>query len=177
MGWVEHNPLGLSRAGVLMVGWGLLLLVAGALSQWAQFPSFELFLAMWGAVTVLGLALQATCHFQDQRANLSVWLAAVALGWVFTLYIMYRETALYSELAPLWLLLLGVAYIDTAFRINTRFFYLAAIHIVGALVLELAGRGVLKVDFLSTYSPFILGVIAGLFLIIGAPFARIRAGS
>jgi hypothetical protein len=174
---IEKNPLRLTRAGVVMAVWGLLLLGAGIYNQY-QFPSVEAIVFLWGAVTVIGLVAQAVCEIQHQPVNFYVWLACLVVAWAFTHYTLMWDNGahmgLYGDLAGVWLIFLGVGYIDTARKINTRFLWVGVVHVVAGILLELSARGIVKVDLLSNYSTLIFGIVAGGTLLIAAVMARIQ---
>jgi hypothetical protein len=177
MDQVEHNPFGLSRAGVLMASWGVLIMIAGIIHQW--FPphnsfSFEMDLLPWAIISVLGLAAQAVCQFQHQRMNFIIWVVAVLDGWAFTYYAFFTNYNVIGEIAPVWLFLLGIAYIPTALQIDTRFFYLAGLHFVAALLFELSARKVITISLLDTYGVIIVAIVSGAVLIAAAFLSRVE---
>jgi hypothetical protein len=175
---IEHNPLRLTRAGVTMAVWGVVLLLAGVYNQY-QFPSVEAILGIWGAITLIGLAVQVACEIKHAAVNFYVWLASVAVAWLFTLYVTVWDNgahgALYPDLPGVWLIFLGLGYVDTARRINSRFVWIGVVHIVAGIILEIVARGIIKVDFLSTYSTLIFGIVAGGTLIVGSTQSRLKA--
>jgi hypothetical protein len=173
MNRLEHNPLHLSRAGILMAVWGVLILVAGVATQY-YYPSIEAVLQWWAIVTVIGLAVQAACELRDQPLNFLAWVAAMAVGWVFTLWAVSPGVGLFADLTPVWLILLGLAYIPTAFQIDRRYWLFAALHLALGALMELSVRGVFVVGFLNSYSSLILGLVGGGSMIAGAALARIK---
>lgn len=171
---LDTYPLKLARPGIAMAVWGVLLIIAAVISQWVQLP-MGTFLLMWGVVTALGVLVQAMCEIQYQALNFYVWLAAFALGWAFTLFVVYPDNfAHYAELAPARLLLLGLAYAHTAVKINSRFWILSALHILAAAIFELSNRGVFKIDLLNNNGALIFGLLAGIAVLVGAYYARIN---
>lgn len=158
-----------------MVVWGLLLLIAGAITQWVALPYPGGFLGLWAVATVLGFAFQGLCQLRWQPVNFYVWVGAAALGWLFTLYVVYvdKTGTFYPEITPVWFLLLGLAYVHTGMKIHTRFYILAALHFAAALIFELVGRGVISSEFMLVNGPILFGVLAGVSLGLGAYFARV----
>jgi hypothetical protein len=173
---IDSHPLGLPRSGLTMVVWGLLLVLGGVFSQWwVGLPYPTGLVAIWGAATVLGLAFQGLCQLRWQPLNFYVWLAAIAVGWTFTLYVLYVNGSLFPELAPAWFLLLGLAYIHTGMKIDTRFYTLAVFHLVLAVLFEALARGILVSpwDVIFIYGAILFGALAGVSLLIGSYFARV----
>ncbi len=174
---LDNNPLGLTRAGLLMANWGVLLLLAGVIVQWWPLPSIESRLAVWGIATLLGLFVQGVEAFRYVRGNLTIWAIALLAGWGFTLYAAYRIGSLFVYVGGAWLLLQAVAFAATGRQIDRRFFLLAALNaIVGTLVLLSAGKMV-TIPFLDSYASLVLGVMAGATLIPGAAMSRVRRKS
>ncbi|MGA7732966.1 MAG: hypothetical protein WCD37_17040 [Chloroflexia bacterium] len=168
---IDSHPLGLTRSGLTMVVWGLALIVAGVLSQWASLPYPTGMVVLWGAATIIGLVFQGLCQVEHQPLNFYVWVGAIGIGWLFTLYVLYVNGSFYPELAPAWFLLLGVAYVHTGMKIDTRFYVLAGLHFALAALFELGGRA--GVSFLFIYGPVIFGLLAGIGLVAGAYYARV----
>ncbi|HET6261620.1 MAG TPA: hypothetical protein VFG99_05205, partial [Chloroflexia bacterium] len=125
-------------------------------------------------ISVLGLAAQALCQFKHQRMNYIIWVVAVLDGWAFTYYAFFTNYNAIVEIAPVWLFLLGVAYIPTALQIDTRFFYLAGLHFVAALLFELSARKVITISLLDTYGVIIVAIVSGAVLIAVAFLSRVE---
>lgn len=170
---LENNPLHLSRAGIVMLTWGVLILLGGAITQW-YFPSVGEVLAWWGVISVAGIAVQLLCQVRDQPFNCGIWIVAVAIGWAFTLYATSPEVGWYGDIAGVWLIFLGVGYINTARRINSRFMIFAVLHFVVGGLMELSVHKILPISFLDNYASLILGLVGGLSLVIAAFFARVE---
>ena len=173
MNRLEHNPLRLSRAGILMAVWGVLILVAGVATQY-YYPSIEAVLQWWGIVTVIGLAVQAVCELRDQPLNFFAWVGAMAVGWAFTLWALSPGVGLFADLSPVWLILLGLAYIPTAFQIDRRYWLFAALHLALGGLMELSARGILVIGFLNSNSSLMFGLVGGGSMVIGAVLARVK---
>ena len=161
---LEKNPLSLSRAGIVMIAWGLLILGAGVYNQY-YFPSMEHILAVWGVVSVIGLAIQGLCEFRDQRTNFLAWVAVVVLGWAFTLYAIYATNYQYfGHISGVWLILLGLAYVPTALQIDRRYWIFAVLHFIVGSMMEQSAFKVLSPElmrFLDTNAPLIFGLVGG----------------
>ncbi len=173
MRMLDSHPFGLPRSGLTMVVWGLALLVAGVVSQWVSLPYPGGFLALWGGATVVGLVFQGLCQAKYQPLNFYVWVSAIGIGWLFTLYVVYSNGNLYPEITPVWFLLLGLAYTHTGMKISNRFYALAGLHFVLAIIFELVGRGVITADFLVVNGAIVFGVLAGTSLLVGSVYARV----
>jgi hypothetical protein len=171
---LENNPLHLSRAGILMLTWGLLLVIAGALNQWYTFPSFEAVLYMWGTVTVIGLIVQGICQIKDKPLNYATWVGVMAAGWAFTFYSVYGNVSLFADLAGVWFFLMAVGHFATAFHVDSRFFWLAGFNLLVAVVFELVGHHILTFDPIVTYTSIVLGGVAGVAMLVGAAMGRIK---
>jgi hypothetical protein len=156
-----------------MAVWGVLILVAGVATQY-YYPSIEAVLQWWGIVTVVGLAVQAMCELRYQPLNFLAWVAATAVGWAFTLWAVRPGVGLFADLSPIWLILLGLAYIPTSFQIDRRYWLFAASHLALGGLMELSARGILVIGILDSYSSLILGVVGGGSMIVGAALARIK---
>jgi hypothetical protein len=172
---LEHNPVRLSRAGIVMAVWGALILGVGLYNQW-NFPSMETILLLWGGVTVVGLAVQGLCEVKDQRVNFLAWVAVVALGWAFTLYAIYATNyALFGHLGGIWLILLGLAYVPTALQIDRRYWIFAGLHFLVGGLMELSAFKMLPagmMKFLDGNTALLIGVIGGGTLLVAAFFGR-----
>lgn len=170
---LENNPLRLSRAGLLMAIWGVLILAAGITTQY-YYPSVEGVMLIWSVVTVVGLGAQALCQLKDQPLNYAIWVGAMVVGWLFTHYASSPGVGLFRDIAPIWIIMLGLAYIPTAFQIDSRFRYLAALHLVVGGLMELSVRGVLDIVFLRSNGSLLLGIVGGGTMLVGAALCRIR---
>jgi hypothetical protein len=179
---LENNPLRLSRAGLLMLTWGVAIVIAGGLTQWVRFSSLDSILHLWGAVTLVGVAVQVVCQVRDQGFNCAAWVAALAIGWAFTFYVIDFENGahlnLYGDLAGVWLILFGLAYVDTARRIDSRFLWLAELHLAVGGLMELSAHGIVGVPIISpllnSYGSLIFGLVSGAPLIVASAFARVK---
>jgi hypothetical protein len=176
---IDKYPLGLTRSGLVMVIWGLLLIGAGIFCQWVSLPYPHGYIVAWLIFTVAGLSFQGWCQLKYEPVNFYVWLGAMLTGWLFTLYVVYMNAALYSEIAPVWFVLLALAYAHTGLIINKQFYILAGLHLLMALLFEIGWRhwwGITGLNFLIAYGTVAFGLMSGLGLIIGAflPRGRIR---
>ena len=161
--------LRIQKAAFMMVAWGILILAASVMTQFFEL-SADYVLLMWAGATVLGILAQVYCLVNGLQANLTVWIVLIAIGWGFTLFVMKFDNGshidLYGDQAGVWLILMGLGYVATAFHVVKRFLILAAIHIVAGIVMELSARGIVPIDFLNTYSSLVFGLVAGVPLII-----------
>jgi hypothetical protein len=163
-----------------MLVWGLLLIGAGLITQYVTLPFVgkpypDSFLIVWISISVIGLVFQGLCQAKYQPLNFWVWVGAVVLGWLFTLYVIYSNPSLYPEIAPVWFVLMALAYVHTAMKIDTKFYWLAAFNFALAIVFEAAWRhwgGTSFLDFLIYYATPYFGLLSGIGLVIGAFFAR-----
>lgn len=164
----------INKAAFQLAAWGLVILVAGALSQYFNL-SADFLLWLWGGATVLGLVAQIGALVRGVGLNLGVWIAVLAAGWLFTFYVTKFDNGAHADLYPdlpgVWLILLGIGYIASAFQLDKRFFILAALHLVAGGLLELSARRIVAVDFLDANGALLLGLVGGLPLLIAAlPF-------
>jgi hypothetical protein len=162
------------KARLLMGVWGLLILLAATITQFFELASSYV-LWLWAGVTVLGLLCQVVCLLRFLLPNFGIWLFFIAAAWLFTLYVIKFDNGahidLYGDLAGVWLMALGCAYLATLVQVDRRFLLLAVLHLGVGILLELSARRVLTISFLDTYSTLIFGLVAGLPLLIGAlPF-------
>jgi hypothetical protein len=169
---LDQRSVRINKAVFLLAGWGLLILLASLINQFFDLPSPDYVLYLWGGVTVLGIACQAIAMVRGLGQNFAVWIVVILLGWVFTVYVVKFDNGshidLYGDLAGVWLILLGVGHLATAYHVVRRFLLVGAIHIVVGLMLELSARGIVPVDFLNAYSTLIFGLVAGGSLIVSA---------
>lgn len=174
---IDRGFLGLTRSGLTMAIWGLVLLGAGIIGQYVSLPYPHGYIVMWLGFTAIGLAFQAHCQLRYEPVNYYVWVGAMIIGWAFTLYVVYSNAAFYSEIAPVWFLLLAAAYAHTGWKIDPRYYILAVIHLLAAIVFEIAWRqiwGVNSMDFLIYYGTIWFGLISGIGLLVGAVLPRGR---
>src|SRR5438067_2537987 len=161
--------LRIQKAAFMMAAWGILILAASVMTQFFEL-SADYVLLMWAGATVLGIVAQVYCLVNGLQANLTVWIVLIAIGWGFTLFVMKFDNGshidLYGDQAGVWLILMGLGYVATAFHVVKRFLILAVIHIVAGIVMELSARGKVPIDFLNTYSSLVFGLVAGVPLII-----------
>src|SRR3954464_10787795 len=112
--------LRIQKAAFMMVAWGLLILAASIMTQFFEL-SANYVLLMWAGATVLGIVAQVFCLVNGLQQNLAAWLIAMAAGWAFTLFVMKFDNGshidLYGDLAGVWLILLGLGYVVTAFHV------------------------------------------------------------
>lgn len=167
-----NNAQGSGRPTTIMMAWALLLVTAGMMSQWIDMPYPGGFLAVWGVFTMIGLGFQAMYQLGQPSGNFRVWASAISLGWLFTLYVVFVNISLYPESSPVWFTLLGLAYVHTARTVDRRFYALAALYFVMAVLFELSGRMNNTLDFLEVYGPVVFGVVMGMGLMFSALFAR-----
>ena len=77
----------------------------------------------------------------------------IAIGWGFTFFVMKFDNGshidLYGDQAGVWLILMGLGYVATAFHVVKRFLLVGTIHIVVGLLLELSARRIIVIDFLD----------------------------
>jgi hypothetical protein len=163
--------LHISKASFMMAGWGLLLLLGGAISQWFNL-SADFTLVLWGGITVLGIIAQLVAYVKGLGLNYTFWIFLMVLGWAFTWYVTKFDNGihadLYGDLAGVWLILLGIGYVATAFQVDKRFFVIAGAHLLVGVLLELSSRRIVTIDILDTYSALIFGLVGGLTLIVAS---------
>jgi hypothetical protein len=169
---LDQRIVRINKAVFLMAGWGLLILLGSLINQFFDLPSPDYVLYLWGGVTLLGIACQAIAMVRGLGQNFAAWMVVIALGWVFTFYVIKFDNGahidLYGDLAGVWLILLGVGHLVTAYHVVRRFLLVGAIHIVAGILLELSARGIVTVDFLNAYSTLIFGIVAGGSLIVSS---------
>jgi hypothetical protein len=164
----------INKAAFQLAAWGLIVLVAGALSQYFNL-SADFLLWLWGGATLLGVIAQVWSLVRGVGLNLGIWLGVIALGWLFTFYVTKFDNGAHADLYPdlpgVWLILLGIGYIASTFQLDKRFAIIAALHLVMGGLLELSARRVITVDFLDANGALLLGLTGGLPLLIAAlPF-------
>jgi hypothetical protein len=143
--------------------WGIALLIAGLLQQYAKLSFPDGVFLVWGVATVVGLLGQAIGLCKGLVSNFIVWVVLIVIAWAFTIYALRIDSSfsVAAEVAPVWLGLMGIGFIATALQVDKMFWIVAILHIVVAVLVELAGRNILKVDFLVSNSPLIVGVVMG----------------
>jgi hypothetical protein len=168
----NDGTLHVEKARVLMAGWGLLIMLAAIINQFFDLPNPNYVLWLWTGVTVLGILAHITSLIHGLGQNFGAWVVVIVLGWAFTFYVVKFDNGahidLYGDLAGVWLILLGIGYLATAYHVERHFLLLAALHIVVGVLMELSARGVMRIGFLDTYSTLIFGLVAGLPLLIAA---------
>jgi len=96
----------------------------------------------------------------------------MVIGWVFTYYVVKFDGGshidLFGDLAGVWLILLGLGYIATAFQVDKRFLIVAGLHLVVGALLEVSSRHIAAIEILDTYSALIFGLVAGIPLMVAA---------
>ena len=160
------------KARLILAGWGLPILLAGMITQWFDLPNPNYALLLWAGVSLLGVAAQVVGLVRGLGPNLGLWLLLIFIGWAFTLYVVTLDNgthiALYGDVPGVWLALLGVGYLATAFQVDKRFLAVAALHFGGAIALEAVARGSISVDFLADNGPLLFGLIGGLSPLVAA---------
>jgi hypothetical protein len=173
---MNNSSLNFSKASFLMGAWGLLLVLGGIINQWWGL-NIDNTLWLWAGVTILGIIAQVAGLMKGLGLNLTAWLGAIVLGWAFTFYaVKGSQPELYGDLPGVWLILLGLGYVATAFQVDKRFFIIAAIQILFGILMELSYRQILAIDFVDRHSIVLFGLVSGLPLIIAAlPFWYAKA--
>ncbi len=168
---LKTTSLAIPKVGLILGGWGLVLLLGGVMSQWFELK-VDFVLWLWGGVTLLGLLAQGLGMVRGLGLNLSTWLILIVVGWLLTFYVIKFENGahsdLFGDLPGLWLLLLSMGYVATAFQVSKLFLGLAGLHLLVGFLMELSIRQVLTLDFLDLYSSIIFGLVSGLPLLIAA---------
>jgi len=169
---LDQRVLRMHKAVFLMAGWGLVILLASLINQFFNVPNFDTILVMWGAATLLGIAGQAFCLVRGLGLNFGSWLAVIAAGWVFTLYVSKLDNGahgdLFGDLPGVWLILIGIGHVATAFHVARLFLLVASIHFVAGLLLELLAHQVISIGLLDQYSVLVFGTVAGGSMIVAA---------
>jgi hypothetical protein len=131
--------LRINKAAFTLGAWGLLILLASLVNQFFIPPSLEAVYALWSVVTLLGIAAQAICLARGLGSNFAVWMVVMVVGWLFT------HSGFYADIPGVWLILLGVGYVATAFQVHMRFMWLAGLHrLPGSHALHVACRAPLR---------------------------------
>ena len=168
---MKDLQLNIPKISFLLVGWGLLIILGGIINQWFNL-SADFILWLWAGVTILGIAAQVIGLVKGMELNLTIWIILIVIGWAFTFYVTKFDNGahidLFGDLTGVWLLLLGLGYIATAFQVDKRWLIVAGLHLaVGALV-ELSSRRVISIEFVDTFSALVFGLVGGLPLIVAA---------
>jgi hypothetical protein len=167
---VSQKPK-LSKLTIIMAGWGAVLLLGGVVNQYASLDIDTTFL-LWGGLTILGVGAQLAGMVKGLGPNLTAWLGVMVLGWAFTFYVFKFDNGshidMFGDLAGVWLILLGIGYIATAFQVDKRFFAFAGLHIGVGVLLELSARQVITLEVLNSNAALIFGLVAGIPLMIAA---------
>jgi len=173
---IDSLKLGpIPKVFLILVPWGVALLIGGLVHQNMGDPTPSKFLMVWAVVTVVGLAGHSLGLCRGLEWNFVVWVVAISLAWAFTFFVFQvyepkgpNDPILYSDLGAVWLGLMGIAFIFTAFQVNPLFWLIAIPHLVIALGMELSARGIVKIDFLDGNQPLLVALIdGGLTLIAG----------
>lgn len=169
---LDQRIIRINKAVFMMGAWGMLILLASIINQFFDLPNPDYVLYLWAGVTLLGIAGQTISLVRGLQLNLTIWLVVMAVGWVFTYYVVKFDDGahidLFGDLSGVWLILLGIGHLFTAFHVVKRFLLLGSFHIVVGLLLELSARGIVRVDFLDSYSTLIFGLVAGGTLIVAS---------
>lgn len=164
----NRMSLSVGKVNIILGAWGLAMLIGGVASQ-SFGLSADTTLLVWGALTAIGVAAQIASFVRGLEMNITAWLIVIVAGWAFTLYVTKMSGGdLYPDLAGVWLILLGLGYVATAFQVDKRFFAFAALHILVGLLMELSARQIVSIGVLDQYSSLIFGLVAGIPLIIAA---------
>ncbi len=168
---MSELELRIPKVSFLLASWGLLILLGGVINQWFNL-SADFTLLLWVGVTILGAAAQFISNVRGMGINLTIWIVLIVVGWLFTYYVTKFDNSshvdLYGDLAGVWLILLGIGYVATAFQVDKRLIILAVLHFVVGALIELSSRRVVTLDFLDNYSALIFGLVGGVPLIIAA---------
>jgi hypothetical protein len=162
------------KVTILLGSWGLLIFLGGVINQWFNL-SADFTLLLWVGITILGIAAQLITMVKGLGFNLGIWVALMVAGWLFTYYVVKFDNGahidLFGDMAGVWLILLGIGYIATAFQVDKRFLIVAGVHLLVGALLELSSRRVVSIEFLDSYSPLIFGLVGGIPLMVAAlPF-------
>lgn len=163
--------LRIPKVSFILAGWGLLIFLGGVINQWFNL-SADFTLWLWAGITVLGVAAQVISMVRGMGLNLGIWLALIVIGWLFTYYVVKFDGGshvdLFGDLPGVWLILLGLGYVATAFQVDKRFLILAALHLLVGFLMELSSRRVVTIEFLDSYSALIFGLVGGIPLMVAA---------
>jgi hypothetical protein len=171
---MKELGLNIPKVSFLLASWGLLILLGGVINQWFNL-SADFTLLLWVGITILGIAAQLISMVRGLGLNLAVWIVLIIVGWLFTYYVVKFDGGshidLFGDLAGVWLILLGLGYVATAFQVDKRFLIVAALHLVVGALMELSSRQVASIGFLDTYSALLFGLVGGIPLMVAAlPF-------
>jgi hypothetical protein len=148
-----------------------LLFLGGVINQWFNL-SADFTLLLWVGITILGIAAQLITMVKGLGFNLGIWIALMVAGWIFTYYVVKFDNGahidLFGDMSGVWLILLGIGYIATAFQVDKRFLIVAGVHLLVGALLELSSRQVVSIEFLDSYSPLIFGLVGGIPLMVAA---------
>ena len=168
---LKSSHLRINKAPTMMGVWGLLILLGSIMQQYFEIK-IDYVLIMWGLATLLGIAAQAVCLVRGLGQNFGVWMGVIVVGWFLTLYIIKLDSGYnieyVADLPAIWLALLGVGYAVTAYHVTKRFWILAGISFLFAIILELPARGIMAIDFLVENSTLLFGIFAGVPLIVAS---------
>ncbi len=173
---IDSLKLGpIPKVFLILVPWGVALLIGGFIHQNMGNPTPAKFLLVWATVTLVGLVGHALGLCRGLEWNFVVWVVAISLAWAFTFFVFQvyepkgaSDPILYSDLGAVWLGLMGIAFIFTAFQVSPLFWLIAIPHLVIALGMELSARSVIKIDYLDANQPLLVALVdGGLTLIAG----------
>lgn len=168
---MKDLQLNIPKVSFLLAGWGLLIVLGGIINQWFNL-SADFILWIWAGVTILGLAAQLISMVRGMELNLGIWIALIIMGWLFTFYVVKFDGGahidLFGDLSGVWLILLGLGYIATAFQVDKRFLIVAGLHLAVGALMELSSRRVISIEIFDTYSALIFGLVGGLPLMVAA---------
>lgn len=165
---------------LILLPWGLAVLLGGLIQQ--NQTNANTILMIWAIVTIVGLAGQALGLCRGLELNFLVWVVAIGLAWAFT-FVVYRvyepkgpnDPILYNDMGPVWLGLMGIAFIFTAFQVNPLFWLVAIPHLIVAGLMELSSRRILTLDWLDGNQPLLVGLIDGGLMLVAVVIALIPA--
>lgn len=171
---MQKSNLNIPKVSFILGVWGLLLVLGGVINQWWGL-NVDNTLWLWAGISILGIMAQLAGLMKGLWLNMAAWLVAMLIGWGFTFYVIKfnngANAELYGDLPGVWLILLGLAYVVTAFQVDKRLFSVAALHLLVGILMELSYRRIVTVDFIDSYSTVLFGLVSGLPLLIGAlPF-------
>jgi hypothetical protein len=166
---------GIPKVLIINGVWAVALIVGGILHGNAK--SLDEVLIIWGIVTVVGLIGQALGLCKGLITNFIIWVVAIAVAWAFTFYALKIDSnfTLYAEVAPVWFALMGIGFAATAVQVDKLFWILAGLHFVAAIVMELVGRDILKIEFLQKNPGYIVAAIMGGGMLVAAIIGVVKA--
>jgi len=168
---VTEFDLHIPKVSFLLGSWGLLIFLGGVINQWFNL-SADFTLLLWVGITILGIAAQLITMVKGMGFNLGIWIGLVVIGWLFTYYVVKFDGGshidLFGDLTGVWLVLLGLGYIATAFQVDKRFLIVAGLHLLVGALTEISSRHVVTIEVLDTFSPLIFGLVGGIPLMITA---------